>query len=121
MTRILVAEDDEFLANAYRVKFTKSGFEVLLAADGQEALDIAHKNHPDLILLDLIMPKMDGFTVLETISRDPQLKKIPVIIASNLGQQEDIEKTKSLGAVDYIIKSDITLEDIVKKIRNHLN
>ncbi len=116
MKKILIAEDDTFLANAYRVKLTKAGYEVKLVNDGQEAINALEKFIPDLIILDVIMPIKDGFMTLEEIKANPKLKHIPVIVASNLGQKEDSEKALSLGAVDFIIKSDFHLEDLITKI-----
>jgi len=118
MTKILIAEDDKFLANAYRVKLTKAGFEVKIASDGEEALEILKTFTPALILLDLVMPKKDGFTTLEEIKASDQYKNIPVLVASNLGQQEDIDKGLKLGAKDYVIKSDMSLEDLITKINS---
>lgn len=118
--KILVAEDDKFLANAYRVKLTKSGFDIKIATDGVEALSIIKSFQPDLILLDLVMPKKDGFVVLEEIKKDENYKHIPVIVASNLGQKEDIERGLKLGAKDYIVKSDMSLQNLVNKINNYL-
>jgi DNA-binding response OmpR family regulator len=105
--KILIAEDDKFLLNAYRVKFSKAGFEIKIVSDGEEALEALKTFVPDAMLLDLVMPKKDGFAVLEAVKADANLKKIPVIVASNLGQKEDIERAQKLGANDYIIKSDI--------------
>src|SRR5476651_2183773 len=120
MKSILVAEDDKFLANAYRIKLTKAGFEVHIARDGQEAVDVLKTLKPDLILLDLVMPTKDGFTALEEIKANPSIKDIPVIIASNLGQKEDLDKGMKLGAVDFIVKSDLSLENLIKKINTIL-
>ncbi|HYD34899.1 MAG TPA: response regulator transcription factor [Vitreimonas sp.] len=120
MFKILVAEDDKFLGNAYRVKLAKAGYEVVLAADGNEAIEALKVSQPDVILLDLMMPIKDGFSVLTDIGSNPTWKKIPVIIASNLGQREDIDKGLKLGAIDYIVKSDMSLEDILAKIKQHL-
>jgi DNA-binding response OmpR family regulator len=120
MKKILVAEDDKYLANAYRVKLVKSGFEIKIASDGVEALTILKDFTPDLILLDLVMPIKDGFTTLQEIKNDSKLKTIPVIIASNLGQKEDIDRGIALGAVDYIVKSDMSLEDIITKVNTVL-
>lgn len=116
LKRILVAEDDRFLASAYKAKLTRAGFEVTLAQDGDEAISFLSDKAFDLILLDLIMPKKDGFSVLEFIKTNPRASKVPVIIASNLGQEEDIKKGMSLGAKDFIIKSDMSLDDLIKKI-----
>ncbi len=116
MKKILVVEDDKFLSSAYRIKLTKAGFEVQLAFDGSEALLRLETFTPDLILLDLIMPDKDGFATLTQLKRNPQWKNIPVIVASNLGQKEDIEKSMKLGAADYIVKSDTSLDNVLSKI-----
>jgi two-component system, OmpR family, alkaline phosphatase synthesis response regulator PhoP len=116
MKRILIVEDDNFLSNAYRLKLTKAGFELKMARDGQEALEVLKSFAPDLILLDLVMPVKDGFTTLAEIKADERLKNIPVIIASNLGQKEDIDKGMALGASGYIIKSDLSLDQLITKI-----
>jgi DNA-binding response OmpR family regulator len=117
MAKILVAEDDKFLVNAYRVKLTKAGYEVQVALDGQQAMDALKTFKADLILLDLMMPVKDGFAVLEEVAKDPALKAIPIIIASNLGQKEDIDRGMSLGAKDYVVKSDLSLDTLIKKIQ----
>ncbi|MEI6532831.1 MAG: response regulator [Candidatus Roizmanbacteria bacterium] len=120
MKKILVVEDDKFLGSAYKVSLLKAGFEVKLAINGVDALKILNSFMPDLIILDIVMPIMDGFTTLKEIKSNDTFKSIPVIIASNLGQKEDIDKGKELGAVGYIIKSDIRLETIVQKINEIL-
>jgi CheY-like chemotaxis protein len=113
---VLVIEDDEFLVNAYRTKLTKDGFDVHFAADGQEAMKTLETLHPNVILLDLMLPNKDGFAVLEEIKKLSSLSKIPVIVASNLSQKEDIERCKKLGAHDFVVKSELSLDDIVAKI-----
>ncbi len=120
MKKILIAEDDRFLQNIYRVKLTKEGFEVRVAGDGQEFLEELKTFTPDVILLDLVMPVVDGFTVLQTVKSDPKFKNIPVIVTSNLGQDEDVKKAMKLGAKDYIIKSDTALSGIIEKIKADL-
>jgi DNA-binding response OmpR family regulator len=120
MKKILVAEDDKFLSNAYKLKLVKAGYEVRVALDGQEAITALGEFTPDLILLDLIMPVKDGFATLEEIKAKPEWKDIPVIIASNLGQQEDIQKGTGLGAADFIIKSDLSMEKLIEKIESFL-
>src|SRR5437867_1207790 len=107
MKKILVVDDDKFLGNAYRAKLTKAGYEIQLAKDGEEALDALKTFMPDLIILDLVMPVKDGFTTLEELKKNDQYKTIPVIVASNLGQKEDFDRAMKLGAVDFIIKSDL--------------
>ena len=116
MKKILIAEDDKFLANAYRLKLSKLGFDVRLAPDGQEALNILKDFIPDLMILDLVMPNKDGFAVLEEVKSRPDTKSVPVIIASNLGQKEDIDRGLKLGAADYIVKADVAISEIVDKI-----
>lgn len=116
MAKILIAEDDKFLANAYRAKFSKGGFEVQIAEDGEEVLSMLQTFTPAIILLDLVMPKLDGFATLEQLKLSEQFKKIPVIIASNLGQREDIERGMKLGAVDFVTKSDMSLDGLLQKV-----
>lgn len=120
MKKILVVEDDNFLANAYRVKLTKAGFEVKNAYDGDEATDMLQTFIPDLILLDIVMPKKDGFTTLKEIKASEQWKNIPVILASNLGQKEDRDKGIQLGAYDFFIKTDFSLNTLIEKINSIL-
>ena len=117
MTKVLIVEDDRFLSSAYRLKFTKAGYEVKLAMDGSEGMAILSTFTPDIILLDLVMPVKDGFTMLSELKADERYKNIPVVITSNLSQKEDIDKAKSMGATDFIIKSDISLDDLVKKVQ----
>ena len=120
MKKILVVEDDRYLSNAYRVKLEKMGFIVKTAGDGEEALEILKDFQPDLILLDLVMPRKDGFTTLEEIKQNGALKSIPVLIATNLGQKEDVERGMKLGAVDYLVKTDTSVEDFANKIKSIL-
>jgi len=118
--KILIAEDDQFLANAYRVKFTNFGFDIRLAKDGKEALKILEKFKPDIILLDLTMPEMDGFTTLEKIKQNKKWTKIPILVTSNLSQKEDRDKVLALSARDLIIKSNLSLSELVEKIYTFL-
>lgn len=118
--KILIAEDDKYLANAYRVKLEKEDFEVLIVAQGRELLDEVEEYKPDLILLDLLMPVMDGFEALKKLKEDRNTKDIPVLIASNLGQKADLDKGMELGAEDYIVKSNLSLKNVVKKIKELL-
>jgi len=120
MPHILIAEDDQFLASAYKLKFEKENIEVTLAQDGQEALDLIQQNIPELILLDLVMPIKDGFAVLSDLKDSEQYKNIPIIIASNLGQDEEIQKGLAMGATDYIVKSNTSLEEIIQKVHQVL-
>ncbi len=120
MKKILVVEDDTYLANAYKLKLTKEGFEVKNAMDGAEAITILSSFMPDLILLDLIIPKKDGFSVLQELKTKEEWKNIPVIIASNLGQKEDIDKGMQLGARDFFVKTDLSLNNLIDKIKTAL-
>ncbi len=116
--KILLAEDEKSLAQAMQLKLTHQGFEVTCVSNGEEILAEVKKEPYDLIVMDLIMPKMDGFTALEELKK--QGNSIPIIVTSNLGQEEDITRTKSLGAADYIIKSNTPIAEIVTKIEQAL-
>ncbi len=115
--KILIAEDDNFLANAYRVKLTKAGYEIKIASDGEETISALKSYTPDLVILDLVMPKKDGFAVLAEMKKNSLWSKIPCIVASNLGQKEDIDKAKSLGVTEYIIKTDLSMGKLMEQIR----
>lgn len=119
--KILIVEDDEFLRSLTAKRLEKENFVVVVAVDGETALGIATEEKPDLILLDLLLPGLNGFQVLEKIKASDLLKNIPVIIFSNLGQREDIEKAKELGANDFLIKANFTLDDVVAKTKEYLN
>ena len=117
---ILLIEDDNFLSGMYETKLKLEGFNVLVAGDGAKGLEYAATKKPDIILLDIILPKMDGFTVLKHLSDSGDIKKIPVILMTNLGQKEDIEKGMSLGARDYLVKAHFMPSEVVTKIRQYL-
>lgn len=119
-TKILLIEDEEMLANMYEVKFQNEGFDLTKALDGAEGLEKAKAIKPDFILLDIIMPKMDGFSVLKTLKEDPLTKDIPVMLLTNLGQEEDIERGKQLGAVGYLVKANITPSEVVDEVKKKL-
>ena len=115
--KILLIEDDQFLAEIYVAKFNEAGFEISVAQDGYQGLKKAKEQKPDLILLDLIMPTMDGFDVLRCSKGDADLEGIPVIILSNLGEEEDVRKGLELGADDYLIKAHYTPTEVVAKVQ----
>lgn len=117
---ILVVEDDVFYSNIYKLKLTKEGYDVIIAEDGQEALKFARVKKPNIILLDLIMPTKDGFQTLRELKADTNLKDIKVVILSNLGQEEDIKEAKTLGAIDYLIKTNYSIQQILEKIGQYL-
>jgi len=118
--KILIIEDDKFLRELISQKLTKEGFDVSEAVDGEEGLRKVKEEKPELVLLDLILPGMDGFEVLTEMREDPVLSTIPVIILSNLGQKEEVDKGLKLGAVDYLIKAHFTLGEIIEKMKNVL-
>jgi len=113
---VLIVEDTELLRRMYSDRLAQDGYRVLSASDGLEALSVLRTDTPDLILLDLIMPKMSGLEVLELLKKDPRLKDVPVLILSNLGQDADMERGLSMGAVDYLIKNDARPADVAEKI-----
>ena len=116
--KVLVIEDDKFLRELISQKLSKEGYDVLEAIDGEKGVESLEKENPDVILLDLILPGIDGFEVLTKIKSMPEKSKIPVIILSNLGQKDDIEKGLNMGAVDYLIKAHFTPGEIIEKIRS---
>jgi DNA-binding response OmpR family regulator len=116
----LVVEDDEFLSKMYESGLTKEGFQVTTASNGEEGLLKAGEIKPDLMLLDLIMPKVDGFTCLTKLKENPATKRIPVVILSNLGQDSDIKRGLEMGAEDYLIKTDFTVKQVGDKVRKIL-
>ncbi len=113
---ILLVEDDKFLRELLVRKLETVGFKVSAAVDGREALKKAKEELPDLILLDLVLPGIDGFDILKQIKEDSETSKIPVIILSNLGQREEVEKGLKLGADDYLIKAHFTPDEIINKV-----
>lgn len=118
--RILLAEDDRFLRKAAEATLRHRGFTVLTAVDGEEALRLARTEAPDLILLDLIMPKLQGFEVLRTVKEDPATALIPVIVLSNLGQDRDVRQAIEAGAAAYLIKANLSLQDLVRRVEEAL-
>jgi len=117
---ILVIEDDKFLRELMNQKLLREGFETEEATDGEQGIQKIKEVKPDLVLLDLILPGMDGFEVLAKIKEDPALSAIPVIVLSNLGQKDDIERGLQLGAKDYLIKAHFTPGEVIEKIKNIL-
>jgi CheY-like chemotaxis protein len=115
--KVLVVEDEKFLSNILKIKLEREGFTVIQAYDGEEGLRLMKENMPALVVLDLVMPKVSGFEFLERLSLDPQLSKIPVVVASNLGQDSDIEKVKNLGVQNYYVKAQTSIDDLVKMFR----
>lgn len=119
--RILLAEDDRFLRKAAEARLRQGGFTVLAAVDGEEAMRIARAERPDLVLLDLIMPKIQGFAVLKALKEDSATASIPVIVLSNLGQERDVQQAMELGAVAYFIKAHLSLHELVQRVSEVLD
>lgn len=117
-TRILVAEDEPAIAKALELKLTHAGYQVELAVDGDDALTKLGAGKYSMLLLDLIMPKKDGFAVLEALQTAK--KKVPVIVLTNLGQEEDLERAKKLGATDYFVKADTPIADVIGHVEEKL-
>lgn len=115
--KVLVVEDDEFLANAMRVQLETDGYEIVIAQNGEEAKQLVEEHKPNVVILDLILPKVDGFVFLEEIRNIEEYKKLPIIVASNLGQKEDIKKAMDLGANDYVVKTNLSIEELVQKVK----
>lgn len=113
---ILLADDEQFIAIAYKDGLERAGYNVLVAHDGSEALEMLKTNKPDLLLLDLIMPKMNGFEVLRSLKQDPAYADLPVIVLTNLGQSSDEAEARSYGAVDFVVKADISLQDLLARL-----
>jgi len=117
---ILIVEDDKFLRELISQKLVKEGYNISQAIDGEEGLKKIKEEKPDLVLLDLILPGIDGFEVLARIKEEQEVTKIPIIVLSNLGQKEDVEKGIGLGAVDYLVKAHFTPGEIIEKIKRIL-
>jgi len=120
MKTILLVEDDPFLADIYKTKFKEFNFKVLVASDGNEALKKIKIKRPDLLLLDIVLPGIDGWEILKEMKKNNLLKDVPAIIISNLGQKDEVEKGLSLGATKYLIKARYTPTEVVKEVKKVL-
>lgn len=117
---VMVVEDDSFYSKIYKTKLAKENIHAEIAMNGNEAIKLARVHKPALILLDLIMPGKNGFETLVTLKSDPLLKDIKVIVLSNLSQAEDIKRALSLGAEEYLVKANISLQEIIDKVKSNL-
>jgi DNA-binding response OmpR family regulator len=117
---ILLVEDEPLLANLLKQRLEKEDLKVTLARDGEEALKILKTVEPHLILLDIILPKISGFELMEVLKADPQFEKAPIIIISNLGQESDVVKGQSLGAIEYFVKAQVSIEELVDHVKKFL-
>ncbi|MDD3480863.1 MAG: response regulator [Patescibacteria group bacterium] len=117
MTKIMIVEDDVTLRDIYTTRFKAEGYEVVTASDGEAALSTAVKEKPNLILLDIMMPKISGFDVLDILRDTEETKNTKIVVMSALSQTSDIEKGKTLGANAYLVKSQVTLSEVVEKVK----
>ncbi|MBI5220691.1 MAG: response regulator [Candidatus Liptonbacteria bacterium] len=115
--RVAVIEDDRFLSTLIKTRLEREGLEVVQCFDGEQAVAWLRNNKPDALILDLIMPKMSGFDVLEAMSMDPQMNTIPVIVLSNLAQESDVEKAKRYGAKEYFVKVRISIDAVASRVK----
>lgn len=118
--KVLIVDDDEFLLDMYVLKFKESGFDVEVAHNGNEAIEMAKNAKPDAILLDIVMPKLDGFEVLRTLKKENIASNALIFILSNLGQKEDTDRGLQLGALDYIVKAHFTPSEVVARVNKAL-
>lgn len=118
--KIMIIEDDRFLSSLIKARLEKEGLTIVQAFDGEEAISSLKKEHPALIILDLIMPRVTGFEVLEAISLSPELHGTPIVILSNLAQDSDVQKAKSLGATEYFVKVRVSIDDVIQKVKTIL-
>jgi len=118
--KILLIEDEEVISELLQKKIAMEGYDISVAEDGEEGLKMMKENKPDLILLDIIMPKMGGFDVMEEMQRDKELKEIPIIIISNSGQPVEIDRAKELGVKDFLIKTEFDPQEVIDKIKRQL-
>ncbi len=117
---ILIVEDDTMISSMYKTKLETGGFKTLTAFNGADGLEMAKKEKPDMILLDIILPQLDGFSVLAELKKDDKTKDIDVIIMTNLGTEEDIAKGNKLGAVDYVVKANLTPTEVLDKVKKFI-
>ncbi len=118
--KVLIIEDEATLQKALQEVLVAEGYDILSALDGSRGLEMAREENPDLILLDIILPKMDGFEVLKELKSEEKTESIPVIILTNLSDISDIQKALDLGATTYLVKADFSLEDVIKKVEDTL-
>ena len=120
MAKILFIEDDPLLVKIYSTRLSQDGFEVLSAENGEAGLQVAETQVPDLIVLDIMMPRLDGFSVLEKLRTGEKTKNTPILVYSNLGQEDEIARAKKMGATDFIIKANLSPTEMIAKIKEYL-
>ena len=120
MAKVMIVEDDNSLREIYTDSLQAEGYEVVSAADGEEALATAVKEKPQLIILDVMMPKISGFDVLDIIRNTPEISNVKVVMLTALSQEKDLERAKELGVDDYLVKSKVVIADVVETVRKYL-
>lgn len=120
MNTVLLVEDDQLLIKMYKTKFESEGFTVITADDGEQGLKAAIDNKPDIILLDIMMPKLSGEDVLAELKKRPDTQNIPVIMFSNLSQEDQAQKLLQMGAKEYVVKANFTPSEVVQKVKQYL-
>jgi len=120
MKKILIIEDEEIIYNLLQKKLSNEGYDVKIAKDGQEGSEMLKQERPDLILLDIIMPRKSGFEVMEEVQNDETLKDVPIVIISNSGQPVELDKAKELGARDWLIKTEFDPQEVIEKVKKQI-
>lgn len=120
MAKILLIEDDSLIVKIYTTRLKADGYEIVSAEDGEKGLEVAQQEKPDLILLDVMMPKVDGFTVIQTLRADEQFKNTPIIMYSNLAQEAESKRAIEVGATEFITKANISPTELVNKIKSYV-
>jgi len=120
MKKILIVEDEDIIIELLEKKLIQEGYDISIAHNGEEGLKMVKEIKPDIVLLDIVMPKKSGYEVMEEMSKDPELNKIPIIIISNSGQPVELDKAKELGAKDWLIKTEFDPNEVVEKVRKQI-
>jgi len=118
--KILLVEDDRMISSMYETRLRQEGFQIVLAENGADALELAVQEHPDIILLDIILPQIDGFAVLREVRLNPKTREIPVLMLTNLGTPEDKDKGVRYGATEYLVKANLTPTDVAETVKKYL-
>jgi len=117
MKKVLIVEDEELIMDLLEKKLVQEGYEVSTAYDGEQGMEKLRSIKPDILLLDIVMPKKSGYEVMEEMSKDPELSKIPIIVISNSGQPVELDKAKNMGAKDWLVKTQFDPKEVVEKVR----
>ncbi|MBI5078336.1 MAG: response regulator [Candidatus Yonathbacteria bacterium] len=118
--KILIIEDDEHISKIYDLKFSKEGYKTIFVTNGEEGMEKIITEKPDLVILDLMLPKKDGFMVLEEVKKNPEFAKIPILVLSNLGQKIDQDRALALGAKEYLVKVEYSMQEVVDRAKSYL-